>query len=93
MSNKFNDIIVENLSDEIQEQGSSVEELALLRPEILKMSLADKLEAMADYVKWLKNRQDKYEPAEMDGTDYPGDTGDVDVPYDPDKAQEYEHWE
>jgi len=98
MSNKINDIIREHLESEIIDLDSNIEELAMSRPEFLKMGAVEQMEAMQDYINYLKYRQsrsDEYADyrAEASIDDYPRDTGDLDVPYDPDEAQEYEHWE
>ncbi len=64
MSNIINEKIKENLVSEIERWDSSLEEFAMIRPEYLRMSDVEQMEAMQDYINYLKYKQgqEKMEP-------------------------------
>lgn len=59
MSTQTNEVILERLKEYIEGLGSSVEELAMTKPEFLKMTETDKMNAMQEYINYLEYKQNE----------------------------------
>lgn len=59
MSTQTNEIILERLQEYIEGLDSSVEELAMIKPEFLKMTETDKMNVMQEYIDYLEYKQNE----------------------------------